>query len=152
MLASTQVQFMRTTSLISVVSLIGRRILPAASVVALVGALAFVAPPAVAETLDGSWRGNGTVKPAGGGSENVRCSMRFHQTKPDVFRFSGRCAGTAGKTNVSGVVSRSGPSLYSGTGTAGNGARGSISVSLRGSKPVVRVKATEGSARISLRR
>lgn len=108
--------------------------------------------PVTAQDLDGRWRGSGTIEPVTGGTEKVRCSMRFAEEGPDTFRFNGRCASVSGRTNVAGVVTRSGPRRYSGRGTAGNGARGDVSIEVRGRTSVINVKATEGTASIQLRR
>ena len=113
---------------------------------------AFSSSPVAAQDLDGRWRGSGTIAPATGGTEKVRCSMRFAEEGPDTFRFNGRCASVSGRTNVAGVVSRSGPRRYSGRGTAGNGARGDVSIVVNGRTTVVNVRATEGTASIQLRR
>jgi hypothetical protein len=75
-------------------------------------------------TIEGSWRGSGTVSHRGS-ADAVRCRARFTKAGGASFGVSSQCATATGRYDVSGRVTRSGGNRYSGRVTNGQGATSS---------------------------
>lgn len=117
------------------------------SLVVLSAALApALAAPA---TLEGSWRGSGTVTHRRA-VDQVRCRATFKPAGAKSFAVSSQCTTDTGRYDVAGRVTGSG-SRYSGW-VETNGQRGSVVVVQHGNRLSVTVTSRGGSGRLSLSR
>jgi hypothetical protein len=106
--------------------------------------------PAVAApaTIEGSWRGTGTVSHRGD-ADAVRCRARFTKVGGASFEVSSQCTTDTGRYDVSGRVNASGGNRYSGW-VETNGERGSVVIIKSGNRLSVTVTSRRGSGRLSL--
>jgi hypothetical protein len=101
-------------------------------------------------TIEGSWRGSGTVSHRGS-ADAVRCRARFTKAGGASFGVSSQCATATGRYDVSGRVTRSGGNRYSGR-VQTNGQGGAVVIVQHGNRLSVTVTSRRGSGRLSLSR
>lgn len=101
-------------------------------------------------TLDGSWRGSGTVQPIGGAKERISCRVNYNASTARV-RQQISCAGTDYKFNAGANVSCNGDNV-SGTWvekTANN--TGRVSGGIKGNRMNIEVKGPNFDGRFAVR-
>jgi hypothetical protein len=118
------------------------------SLLVLSGALSpALATPA---TIEGSWKGSGTVSHRNN-SDAVQCRVRFTRVGGGSFEVVSHCTTDTGVYDVSGRVNASGGGRYSGW-VEGNGERGSVLMVQDGNRLTVTVRGGKGSGKLSLTR
>ena len=108
-------------------------------------------PPALAEySLQGQWRGSGTVSHRNS-AHKVSCRVSFQRLSAKSFSVSSQCATETGRYDVSGRVVATGGNRYSGP-VQGQGVNGTAVIVQRGNSLSVTVTSKRGSAKLSLSR
>lgn len=116
-------------------------------------ALAVLSSPALAVSLDGEWRGSGTVQVTNGNRERVTCRVSYSRQSSRVYGFHAVCASTSVRVIQNGVVSQASANSY--VGTTHNpeyNVSGRIRIVVSGGSQTVTVRADQGSGRIVLRK
>lgn len=106
---------------------------------------------AQASSIDGSWRGEGTVKLDTGEAEKVRCRIRYEESTGRTLVFHASCAHTHGIFEQSGRIVRKSDSHY--TGHLYNNqysVAADISINVNGGRQTLTAKTEKGSAVVVL--
>ena len=109
-----------------------------------------VAGPAVADSLEGQWRGSGVVSHRNA-KDTVRCRVSFQRLSTTSFSVSSQCAAETGRYDVKGRVVASGGNRYSGP-VQGEGVTGTALIVQSGNRLSVTVTSRRGTAKLSLSR
>lgn len=128
-----------------------------ASVLALALLLAGMAGavPAVAQSasLEGSWRGGGSVSFADGQRERAECRVSYSRTSATSYNLTATCATPSGRATQTATVRQVGGNTYRGTfRNSEYNVTGTISVTAAGNRQSVRLTSDAGSASFELRR
>lgn len=114
--------------------------------------LAMFSAPVQAQSLEGSWRGGGTVHYEGG-VEQVRCRVHFEKGSGRTFTFTASCATAGGRYEESGRVVKLSGNRYTGSVyNAQHNVSGKVTLFVRGAQQSVTVTNPKGSAKLVLRR
>jgi hypothetical protein len=118
------------------------------SLAVLVGAL--VSTPALAATIEGSWRGSGIVTYPNG-ADRVQCQVRYTPGGAQRYLVSSQCETNSGHYDLSGIVARVGGNHYS--GWVGRGRQtGRVDLVQHGDRLAVTVTSRRGRATLTLSR
>jgi len=111
---------------------------------------ALAATPALAATIEGSWRGSGIVTYPKG-AERVECRVRYTPATAQRYLVSSQCATDSGRYDLTGTVAKVGGNRYS--GWVGKGRQtGRVELVQHGDRLAVTVTSRRGSARLTLAR
>ena len=110
-----------------------------------------VAGPAVADSLEGQWRGSGVVSHRKAKDNTVRCRVSFQRLSTTSFSVSSQCATETDRYDVRGRVVASGGNRYSGP-VQGEGVTGTALIVQSGNRLSVTVTSRRGTAKLSLSR
>jgi hypothetical protein len=105
---------------------------------------------AASPTIEGSWRGSGTITHRRS-VDAVQCRATFRRDGAKSFAVSSQCTTDTGRYDVSGHVRSSGGARYSGSVQA-NGQGGAVAIVQHGNHLSVTVTSRRGSGRLSLTR
>jgi hypothetical protein len=120
-----------------------------------VAALSFCVFPEVAysEPLRGTWSGSGTVEPAGGQREMVRCRVSYSPQGSKVVAVSATCTSASTTIRQTGQLSMVTPNRYVGDFyNSEYDISGRIRVSVSGSSQTVTFSSPRGKGSLSLRK
>jgi hypothetical protein len=117
-------------------------------IVSLIAMGVALTPALAASSLQGQWRGTGTVT-YGDKKDSVRCRVSFQKLSATAFSVSSQCATETGHYNAAGRVVASGTNRYSGR-VEGEGVTGTVAIVQSGSRLSVTVSSQRGSAKLSL--
>jgi len=102
-------------------------------------------------SLEGSWRGGGTIS-FGGGTEQARCRARFSRAGGQSYMVNATCATASGSAAQTATVRQVGTNRYSGRFyNSEYSISGVIDITVRGSSQIVRLTSDSASAVINLR-
>ena len=108
---------------------------------------------AMAQSLEGSWSGGGSVQFATGGSEQARCKAFYSRASKDTYRLRATCATPSGKANQTATVHKVGENRYRGNfHNPDYDITGTIFVVVSGNSQNVRLTSSSGSAMFRLSR
>ena len=119
-------------------------------IVSLIALSAALTPALAAASLQGQWRGSGTVSHRKS-TDAVRCRVSFQRLSATAFSVSSQCTTETGRYDVTGRVVASSGNRYSGP-VQGQGVSGTAVVVLHGNRLSVTVTSQRGSAKLSLSR
>ena len=111
---------------------------------------AFTPTLAASATIEGSWRGSGTISHRRS-VDAVRCRATFTQDGAKSFAVSSQCTTDTGRYDVSGRVRSSGGARYSGSVQA-NGQGGAVVILQQGNRLSVTVTSRRGSGKLNFSR
>jgi hypothetical protein len=123
-------------------------------VIALLASLAFSdrALPQSA-SLEGSWRGGGSVSFASGQRERAQCRAQYRRASGNSYTLTATCATASGRATQTAVVRQVGGNSYQGTfHNSEYNVSGTIFVTVAGNRQTVRLTGEAGSASLDLRR
>ncbi len=121
--------------------------------VSVIIAAVYVSYTAHADTIAGTWRGDGLTDGADGSSEKVRCQIAIELERADTYVVSGKCSSTKGNTSASGEVEKSSANSYLGWMKADSSVgSGRTMIVLRDNVMSVQILGNKGSLKASLRR
>lgn len=101
--------------------------------------------------LEGDWKGSGTVEPAEGPAEKVRCRINYKRETDKVFRLDAKCATTSNQINQTGELLKVNPGVYVGEFyIASYDIAGRIRVVIEGSVQTMTFKSSRGHGRLTL--
>ena len=119
-------------------------------IVSLIALGAALTPALAASSLQGQWRGSGTVSHRNT-ADRVSCRVSFQRLSNTSFSVSSQCATQTGRYDVSGRVVAAGGNRYSGP-VQGQGVSGTAVIVQQGNRLSVTVTSRRGSAKLSLSR
>ena len=105
-----------------------------------------------APSLEGYWKGSGIVSHKGA-NDRVECRVRYKRASDRSFSYTATCAMESGKYDLTGSVTNTSGSRYSGTvvgGSEGSRETGRVFLIQRGKLLSVSVTSRSGSARMTL--
>jgi hypothetical protein len=120
--------------------------------IAAISALLLAAKVPPAPSLEGYWKGSGIVSHKGA-DDHVECRVRYARAGGRSFSYTATCATESGKYDLTGSVTSTGGSRYSGTvvgGSEGGRETGRVLLIQRGKYLSVSVTSRSGSARMTL--
>lgn len=104
-----------------------------------------------AQEIAGYWRGSGTVAPAEGQRERVRCRVTFRRISARGYGFSARCASQSANINQSGSVYRTGRSSYAGEFfNPDYNISGRVRIRVSGGRQYVTLSSAQGTGQLTL--
>ena len=104
-------------------------------------------------TLEGSWKGGGTVVFAYGAREQARCRARYSRAGNNSYTLNATCATASGRAAQTATVRRVGENRYSGRFYNNEySISGVIHIVVRGASQTVRLISDSGSAFFNLSR
>ena len=118
-------------------------------IVSLIALGAALTPALAASSLQGQWRGSGTVSHRNN-ADKVNCRVSFQRLSNTSFSVSSQCATQTGRYDVTGRVVGAG-NRYSGP-VQGQGVSGTAVIVQQGNRLSVTVSSKRGSAKLSLSR
>lgn len=102
---------------------------------------------------EGSWHGGGWVAFASGQRERARCRARYSRVSRSSYLLHATCATAAGRATQTATVRRVGGNTYQGRfHNSEYDVSGTISVTVRGNRQMVRLTSDTGWASFELRR
>jgi hypothetical protein len=108
---------------------------------------------AMAQSLEGSWSGGGSVAFATGQHERARCRARYRRTSATSYAVTATCATASGRAAQTATVSRIDGNTYRGRFyNSDYDVSGTIYVTVGGNRQSVRLMSPSGSASLELRR
>lgn len=108
--------------------------------------------PAMADSLSGSWSGNGSVRYADT-RERAKCRANYSRVSGTLYRMTASCATASGRVDQTATLNRVGNNEYAGSfHNAQYNVSGSIHVQLRGNSQSVNLSGSGGSGSFQLRR
>ena len=111
-----------------------------------------IAAAPTAPSLEGYWKGSGIVSHKGA-EDRVQCRVRYTHAGGKSFSYTATCAMESGKYDLTGSVTNTSGSRYSGTvvgGREGSRETGRVFLIQRGKSLSVSVTSRSGSARMTL--
>lgn len=103
-------------------------------------------------TLEGYWKGSGTVSYKGS-VDQVRCRVRYKRNGGASYTYTSTCATENGRYELTGHVRSSGSNRYRGrVSSAGRKETGNVLLLQRGNRLSVTVTSRLGSAKLNLLR
>lgn len=133
-------------------------VLPRWSAVALaaplmVAGLPASSPAAMAQSLEGSWSGGGSVALASGQHERARCRAQYRRASASSYFVTATCATPSGSATQTATLRQVGGNTYQGHfHNAEYNVSGTIYVTVGGNRQSVRLTSESGSASLELRR
>lgn len=104
-----------------------------------------------AASIEGSWSGSGTVRLTEGGTEAVRCRIRYEKGSGRTFVLHVTCAHSNGTFKVSGRIVQLNGSQYSGRLYSDQySVAGDVGISVSGTRQTLTAKSKKGSATVKL--
>ncbi|MFZ1103314.1 MAG: hypothetical protein WAN86_10810 [Hyphomicrobiaceae bacterium] len=108
---------------------------------------------AMAQSLEGSWSGGGSVAFATGQHERARCRAQYRRASATSYTVTATCATPSGRATQTATVSRIGGNTYRGQfHNSEYDISGTIYVTVGGNRQSVRLTSPSGSASLELRR
>jgi hypothetical protein len=119
----------------------------------LIAGLAGGARAMAADSLEGSWRGSGSVAFASGQHERATCRAHYQRASATAYTVTATCATPSGRATQTATVRRVGGNTYQGHfHNAEYDVSGTIYVTVGGNRQSVRLTSESGSASLELRR
>jgi hypothetical protein len=104
-------------------------------------------------SLEGAWRGGGSVSFAGGQSERAQCRVQYRRASATSYSLTATCATPSGRATQTATVRQVGGNSYQGRfHNSEYDVSGSIFVTAAGNRQSVRLTSDAGSASLELRR
>jgi hypothetical protein len=104
-------------------------------------------------SLEGSWRGGGSVAFASGQRERAECRARYHRASGTSYTVRATCATPSGRATQTATVRQVGGNTYQGHfHNSEYNVSGTIFVTVGGNRQSVRLTSESGSASFELRR
>jgi hypothetical protein len=112
------------------------------------------APPAAqSASLEGSWRGGGSVSFATGQRERAECRVRYSRASATSYNLTATCATPSGRATQTATVRQVGGNSYRGTfHNSEHNVSGTIFITAAGNRQSVRLTSDAGQASFELRR
>jgi hypothetical protein len=108
---------------------------------------------AIAQSLEGSWSGGGSVTFASGQHERARCRAQYRRASATSYTVTATCATPSGRATQTATVSKVGGNAYRGRfHNSEYNISGTIYVTVGGNRQSVRLTSQSGSASLELRR
>ncbi len=108
---------------------------------------------AMAQSLEGSWRGGGSVAFASGQRERAQCRAHYRRASSSSYSLMATCATPSGRATQTAIVRRVGGNTYEGRfHNSEYNVSGTIYVTVGGNRQSVRLMSDSGSASFELRR
>jgi hypothetical protein len=118
----------------------------------LIGGLTF-GGPAMAQSLEGSWSGGGSVAFASGQQERAKCNAHYRRASGNAYVVTATCATPSGRATQTATLRQVGGNTYRGQfHNSEFNVSGTISVTVGGNRQSVRLMSGSGSASLELRR
>jgi hypothetical protein len=109
--------------------------------------------PAAAASLDGSWSGDGIIRPRSADAERVRCRVTYSRLSAKVYDVSATCASASNTIRQTGRLLMVRPNTYVGDFYNRQfDMSGRIRVVVKGSVQTVTMSSSEGRGSLTLRR
>lgn len=109
--------------------------------------------PALAQSLEGAWRGGGSVAFASGQQERARCRAQYRRAPGSAYSVTATCATPSGRATQTAIVHRVGGNTYQGRfHNSEYNVSGTISVVVGRNRQSVQLLSDSGSASFELRR
>jgi hypothetical protein len=116
-------------------------------------ALVLAATPAAAAPLNGSWSGDGIIRPRDGDAERVRCRVSYSRLSQKVYSVAATCASASNTIRQTGEVLMVRPNVFVGDFYNQQfDIRGRIRVVVRGRTQTVTLSSRNGRGSLKLRR
>jgi hypothetical protein len=124
------------------------------SAIALLAGLAFSdRGEAQSASLEGSWRGGGSVSFAKGQREQAQCRAQYRRASGSSYVLTATCATPSGRATQTATVRQVGGNSYRGTfHNSEYDVSGTIFITVGGNRQSVRLTSEAGSASFELRR
>ncbi|HEY1244765.1 MAG TPA: hypothetical protein VGF29_08025 [Hyphomicrobiaceae bacterium] len=104
-------------------------------------------------TLEGSWRGGGSVAFASGQRERAECRAHYHRASSTSYTVTAICATPSGRATQTATLRHVGGNTYQGRfHNSEYDVSGTIHVTVGGNRQSVRLTSESGSASFELRR
>ena len=104
-------------------------------------------------SLEGSWRGGGSVAFSSGASERAQCRAQYRRASVNAYTVTATCATPSGRATQTATLRRVGDNTSQGQfRNAEYDVSGTISVTVSGNRQSVRLSGDTGSAAFELRR
>lgn len=104
-------------------------------------------------SLEGSWRGSGSVAFASGQRERAECRARYHRASGASYTVTATCATPSGRATQTATLRHMGGNTYQGRfHNSEYDVSGTIYVTVGGNRQSVRLTSESGSASFELRR
>jgi hypothetical protein len=104
-------------------------------------------------SLEGSWRGGGSVAFASGQRERAECRAHYHRASSTSYTVTATCATPSGRATQTATVRHVGGNAYQGRfHNSEYDVSGTIYVTVGGNRQSVRLTSESGSASFELRR
>jgi hypothetical protein len=111
------------------------------------------AQPAMAQSLEGSWSGGGSVAFTSGQHERARCRAQYRRASATPYTVTATCATPSGSATQTATVRQVGGNTYQGQfHNSEYNVSGRIYVTVGGNRQSVRLTSESGSASLDLRR
>lgn len=108
---------------------------------------------AMAQSLEGSWSGGGSVAFASGQHERARCRAQYRRASATSYAVTATCATPSGRATQTATVYKIGGSTYRGQfHNSEYNISGTIYVTVGGNRQSVQLTSPSGSASLELRR
>jgi hypothetical protein len=119
----------------------------------LMAGLAAGGQAAIAQSLEGSWSGGGSVAFASGQHERARCRAQYRRASATSYTVTATCATPSGSATQTATVRQVGGNTYQGQfHNSEYNVSGTIYVTVGGNRQSVRLTSESGSASLELRR
>lgn len=119
----------------------------------LIAGLTVVNGPAMAQSLEGSWSGGGSVAFASGQHERAKCHAQYRRASGNAYTVTATCATPSGRATQTATVRQVGGNTYRGQfHNSEYNISGTIYVTVGGNRQSVRLTSQSGSASLELRR
>jgi hypothetical protein len=104
-------------------------------------------------SLEGSWRGGGSVAFASGQQERAQCRAQYRRASGNAYTVTATCATPSGRATQTATLRQVGGNTYQGQfRNTEYDVSGTISVTVSGNRQSVRLTGDAGSAAFELRR
>jgi hypothetical protein len=108
---------------------------------------------AQSSSLEGSWRGGGSVAFASGQQERAQCRAQYRRASGNAYTVTATCATPSGRATQTATLRQVGGNTYQGQfRNTEYDVSGTISVTVSGNRQSVRLTGDAGSAAFELRR
>jgi hypothetical protein len=108
---------------------------------------------AEAQSLEGSWRGGGSVAFASGQHERATCRAHYSRASATAYTVTATCATPSGRATQTATLRKVGGNSYRGSfHNSEYNISGTIYVTVGGNRQSVRLTSESGSASLELRR
>jgi hypothetical protein len=125
----------------------------AALAVPLVIAGLTVGGQAIAQSLEGSWSGGGSVAFGSGQKERAKCQAQYRRASGNAYTVTATCATPSGRATQTATLRQVGGNTYQGRfHNSEYNVSGTIFVTVGGNRQSVRLTGESGSASLELRR